>query len=176
MEFNEVILMRRTTRSYQPRQISVEDLDTLLMAAHMAPIAGGNYAMTHMTVVQNAELMEEIRRACLMKSPGKEEEYRDPFYGASTVIFFSAHGISKDFIEYSNIGCAIENMLLAATDLHLGSTYIWGCLRKLHKHPELIAKLQLPEGYEILSAVALGYPTEPLAERKPVENLSVNRI
>ncbi|MEL7563688.1 MAG: nitroreductase family protein [Dehalobacterium sp.] len=175
MEFNDVILMRRTTRSYEPHQISAEDLNTLLMAAHMAPIAGGDYTMTHMTVVQDAGLLNELRQACMMKLPGKEEHI-DAFYGAPTVIFFSARGISKDCIEYSNIGCAIENMLLAATDRHLGSTYLWGCLRKLRPHPELIGRLQLPEGYEILSAVAVGYPTDPLVKREPVEKISVNRI
>jgi nitroreductase len=175
MELSDAILMRRTTRSYEPRQISSEDLNTLLTAAHMAPIAGANYKMTHMTVVQDVKLLNDLRQTCMMKLQG-EEKYRDAFYGAPTVIFFSAHSISKDCIEYSNIGCAIENILLAATDLHLGSTYIWGCLRKLRKHPELIARLQLPEGYEILSAVAVGYPTEPLIRREPSENISVNRI
>lgn len=175
MEFNEVILLRRTTRSYEPRQISTEDLNTMLTVAHMAPIAGGDYTMTHMTVVQDAELLNELRQACMMKLPGKTE-YIDAFYGAPTVIFFSARGISNDYIEYSNIGCAIESILLAATDLRLGSTYVWGCLRKLRKYPELIAMLQLPEGYEILSAVAVGYPREPLEKREPVENISVNHI
>jgi len=169
MEFRDVVLMRRTTRSYTAKELGKEDLDALLLAAHMAPIAGADYTMTHMTVVQDRGLLEELRTACMMGT-------RDPFYGATTLIFFSGHGISKDFIEYSNIGCAIENVLLAATDLGLGSTYIWGCLRKLRQHPELIARLMLPEGYEILSAVAVGYPTEPLIAREPAQNLSVNRI
>jgi len=169
MEFNDVVLTRCTTRSYRPDQISKADLDTLLMAAHMAPIAGADYSMTHMTVVQDPALLKDLREACMMGT-------RDAFYGAQTLIFFSAHGISSDLIEYSNIGCAIENVLLAATNLGLGSTYIWGCLRKLRQHPELIERLQLPEGYDILSAVAVGYPTEPLALREPSLNLSVNTI
>ncbi|MCL1912532.1 MAG: nitroreductase family protein [Eubacteriaceae bacterium] len=174
MDFTDVILMRRTTRSYDSRQINEADLNSMLMAAHMAPIAGADYSKTHMTVVQDSRLLDEIRQACTMKS--KDAKPRDPLYGAPTVIFFSAHGVSKDYIEYSNIGCAIENVLLAATNLDLGSTYIWGCLRRLRQHTGLIEKLGMPNGYVILSAVAVGYPMEPLAQRSPAKNLSVDII
>ncbi|MDR2520259.1 MAG: nitroreductase family protein [Eubacteriaceae bacterium] len=175
MEFFDTVMSRRTTRSFEARQIEDKDLDALLLAAHMAPIAGANYAMTHMTVVQDTGLLEEIRFDCGAKPKG-QEKYIDSFYGAPTIIFFSANGVSSDYIEYSNIGCAIENILLAATSLGLGSAYIWGCLKKLRKHPETIEKLQLPDGYEILSAVAVGYPIEPLSQRNPADKISVNRI
>lgn len=175
MEFKDVLLTRRTTRRYLPEQIPDEMLDHVLQAAQTAPIAGADYTMTHITVVQNTDMMRALRESCTMKLPDSGEPV-DAFYGAPTVLFLSGHGISKDCIEYSNIGCAIENMLLAATDLGLGSTYIWGCLRKLRKHPEIIATLALPEGYVLLSGVALGYPAEPLAVRPVPGTIGVNRI
>ncbi|MCL2632407.1 MAG: nitroreductase family protein [Coriobacteriia bacterium] len=176
MQFNEVILRRRTTRSYLPDQIKPEDLKTILTAAHLAPIAGAEYTNTHLTVVQDQTLLDELREACMVRrSDG--EGLRDFFYGAPTVIFLSVNGISKDLIEYSNVACAIENMLLAATSLDLGSTYLWGVIqRQLKRQPDMIAKLQLPEGYELLSAVGLGYPTEPLVQREAIEYLSVNYL
>lgn len=175
MNFMDVLLTRRTTRSYLPQQISKSELDTLLLAAHMAPIAGAEYTNTHLTVLQNEAILSEVRSVC-GRVNAETGGTRDSFYGAPTIIFLSANGISNDKIEYSNIGCAIENMLLAATSLGLGSTYIWGCLRNLRKHPEVIARLQVPEGYEILSAVACGYPTTPLSLREPKEYLGVNYV
>ena len=73
MELSDAILMRRTTRSYEPRQISSEDLSPLLTAAHMAPIAGANYKMTHMTVVQDVKLLNDLRQTCMMKLQGEEK-------------------------------------------------------------------------------------------------------
>ena len=97
----------------------------------------------------------------------------DPFYGARTVIFVSATDVSDDHIEYCNAGCVIENMLLQAAALGLGGTYIWGCLRKLRASQAVVEKLGLPEGYEILSAMAVGYPAEQVEERDFVQKIQV---
>ena len=109
------------------------------------------------------EQMEKIRAACQLTR--KTGEKMDPLYGASTMFFVSSTDLSEDCIEFCNAGCLIENILLQATALDLGSTYIWGCLKKLKKNPEAVALLNIPEGYEILSAAVVGYPAEPLSER-----------
>ena len=90
------------------------------------------------------------------------------------MIIFSATDISDDHIEYCNAGCVIENMCLAAADLGLGSCYIWGALKKLRNRPEVVAKLNLPEGYEILSAFVCGYPKTPIEDRGPRENIAMD--
>ena len=134
----------------------------------MAPLAAGDVRTSHLTVVHGGQLMEEIRDACMFTR--KDGSHMDPLYGASTIIFFSAADISEDHIEYANAGCVIENMCLAATALGLGSCYIWGCLRKLRRHPELIQKLQLPDGFEILSAFVCGH-TDMEKQAKPEQDL-----
>ena len=100
----------------------------------------------------------------------------DALYGAQAMIFVSATDISEDHIEYCNTGCIIENILLEATALGLGSTYIWGCLKKLRKNEEVMKKLCLPQGYEILSAAVVGYPAKPLAPREISRKLSVTEL
>jgi len=67
-------------------------------------------------------------------------------------------------------------MILQATALNLGSTYIWGCLGKLRDNIELIQKMNIPAQYKILSALAIGYPTTPLEKREKKDKISVNRI
>ncbi|NLL81415.1 MAG: nitroreductase family protein [Tissierellia bacterium] len=175
MKFEDVLYSRRTTRQYLPKQIKEEDLQKLLDAAQTSPIGGGNYKKAHLTVVQDADLLNRIRQA--VGTPSKETgEKRDPLYGAPTLIFFSATDLSSSHVDYANAGCLIENILLQATALNLGSTYIWGCLKSLREHPELIKELNLPQGYEILSAVAVGYPAAPLERRDKIERISVNRV
>ena len=146
MDFKDILTLRRTTRSYLSEQISENQLQEILLAAQTAPLAAGDDQTTHLTVVQNLETMERIRQCCQLISR-KTNLPIDPFYGAPTVIFVSATDLSEDHIEYSNVACVIENMILAATNEGLGSTYIWGCLRKLRQDAEALKLLSIPEGY-----------------------------
>ena len=172
MDFEKVLRLRQTVRAYTDKKVSDEDLEQILQAAQMAPLAAGDDKTTHLTVVKDEALMEEIREVCMLTSK-KNGRKVDPFYGARTVIFVSATDVSDDHIEYCNAGCVIENMLLQAAALGLGGTYIWGCLRKLRASQAVVEKLGLPEGYEILSAMAVGYPAEQVEERDFVQKIQV---
>jgi nitroreductase len=175
MELEKVLHMRRSVRSFTQEQITEEELRKILAAAQTAPLAMGDEQTTHITVVQDTDVLNEIRGACALKSR-KTGEPLDAFYGAPTVVFLSATDISDDHIEYCNVACVIENILLQATALHLGSVYIWGCLRKLRANKNAMARLNLPQGYQILSAVAIGHPEKPLAYREAKEKIAVGRI
>ena len=172
MELEEILSLRKTCRAYTDESISEDELETILRAAQRAPLAAGDNKTTFLTVVRQGALLEEIRETCTLinKTTGVK---KDALYGAQTLILFSAADVSDDHIEYANAGCVIENMHLAATALGLGSTYIWGCLRKLRKNTELMEKLELPEGYELLSAFAVGHPAEPLAPREYAQNFGM---
>lgn len=175
MESEQVLHTRCTTRAYLPQQITDDELEQILDAAQTAPLAAGDDKTTHITVVQTPRLLEKIRQAAMLVSP-KTGKQVDPFYGASTLFFISAGDISEDHIEYCNAACIIENMMLQATALGLGSTYIWGCLRKLRSHSEVIEKLRLPEGYQILSAMAVGYPEKKLEVRERKSKIGCDRL
>jgi len=174
MDLNQALRLRCSTRSFLPEQITAGQLGQILDAAQLAPIAGGNYSMSHITVIQDQELLDEIRRACMMHR--KDGSAVDPLYGAPTLIMLSASGPSADHIEYCNVACAIENMALAATGLGLGSVYLWGYLKKLRKCPDVLKKLEIPEGYTPLSSIGVGYAKHPAIERKPEEKIKVNRL
>ena len=175
MDFEQVLALRQTTRKYTDQKVSDSDLEKILQAAQTAPLAAGDDKTTHLTLVKDPALMEEIRNACMLTSR-KTGEKIDALYGVQAIIFVSATDISEDHIEYSNTGCVIENILLQATALGLGSTYIWGCLKKLRKNEEVMKKLCLPQGYEILSAAVVGYPARPLTPRKISRKISVTEL
>lgn len=175
MEFEQVLYLRRTTRKYQSRQIQESELQKILAAAQTAPLAAGDDKTTHITVVQAADLLTCIREVTKTASR-KTGNVFDPFFGAPTIIFLSATDLSADCIEYANMGCIIENMILQATALNLGSTYIWGCLGKIRDNSELISKMNIPDQYKILSALAVGYPVAPLEKREKQNKISVSRI
>ncbi|MCL2883729.1 MAG: nitroreductase family protein [Coriobacteriia bacterium] len=175
MELDQALRLRQSTRSFTSEPITAAELQELLVAAQSAPLALGDHATTQITVVQSPGTLAVIKKACEMHS-AKTGAVRDPYYGAPLVIFVSATDISDDHIEYSNAACIIENIILQAAALGLGSVYIWGCLRKLRANPEALARLDLPEGYEVLSAVAVGHAAEPLAEREPTTRVAVKLV
>ena len=172
MEFINALKKRCSTRAFTDQRVSDEDVQMIINAAWNAPLALGDNKTSHLTVVRDPELMEEIRNTCMLKR--KDGTLIDPLFGATTMIFFSATDVSDDHIEYCNAGCVIENMCLAAADLGLGSCYIWGCLRKLRAKPEVLSKLNLPEGYEILSAFVCGYPVKEIQDREFKENIATD--
>jgi nitroreductase len=175
MEFEQALRFRRSTRRFAPEQLTEAELRKILLAGQAAPLASGDAPTTLITVVQRPEVLDEIKLACALRSK-RSDQPLDAFYGAPTAIFLSAADISDDHIEYCNVACVIENMILQAAALGLGSVYIWGCLRKLRAKGEALAKLELPPGYELLSALALGRPETPLAPAEPQEKMAVKII
>ena len=174
MELETVLALRRSTRRFTDRPVAAEDLETILRAAQRAPLAAGDDKTTHLTLVGPGETLEKLRRTCMLRR--RTGEKVDAFYGARALIVVSAADVSDDHIEYANAGCVIENMHLQATALGLGSCYIWGSLRKLRADGEALAAQELPEGYQVLSAQAVGYAAEPLVPRDYRDKMTVNRL
>ena len=167
--------MRKSTRAFKAEQISDEDLDIILGAGCAAPVGMGAYETIHLTVLQNQDLMDQITGAAV-KAFGKPD--LKPLYGAPTLVVVSSKKHSRiPNIEYANAACIIENMLLAATDLGLGSVFLWGFIDALNASPDILNKLDIPEGFIPVSGVALGYPVESITEVKELKKtISMNIV
>ena len=185
MEFEKLLRMRQSTRKYQDIQISEEQLQKIIDAGNRAPIGSNLYKDVHLTIVQDQKVLlklceaawkrfstkqkaEEIAGDTLDKSDNSPSEKRpNLFYGAPTVIFVSHR--KQDLqpgIEWANVTSVVDQMHLAATDLGLGSVYMWSALESMRMIPELdhAELLQLPEDFEPLIALAVGYPAKELEE------------
>lgn len=162
MELMKAIATRKSTRSYKQDQISDEDLKVILEAGEAAPVGMAAYNTVHLTVVQNADLLNEFTKTTqeVFNNPKM-----NPFYGAPTLIIVSGKPSEKaPSIEAHNAACIAENMALAATDLGLGSVYLLGFLFAINTKKELIDKLNLPDGFVPVAALSVGYPTVPLTD------------
>jgi len=162
---NEVlrnIKSRRSIRKYRNEQIKDEELEMILESAIYAP-TGGNDQPWHFTVVQNKELIDEMNKKCkkaMVEVPvdwiakmGKAENLHI-FYNAPTVIVV----LGKEDATSPLPDCcaAIQNMLLAAESIGIGSCWI-GLARFFFEDKENIKKLGVPEGYKPYYGVSLGY-------------------
>ncbi len=161
-EVLETIKSRRSIRKYRSEQIKNEELDMILEAAIYAP-TGHNDQPWHFTVIQNKELIDEMSvksKDAMAESPvnwmasmGRAENLH-LFYNAPTVIVVSG---KKDAVSPLVDCCAaIQNMLIAAESLDIGSCWV-GLVKFFFENPENVAKFNLPENYEPYYAVCLGY-------------------
>lgn len=175
----DIIASRRSHRAYENKQITEEQLQTLLQAAVQAPSAV-NGQPWHFTAVQNDALLTEINEACRETAMKMEESQRSPrfadpafhvFYHAPTVIFLSAapeNGWAK-----LDCGIAVQTIALAAESLGLGSV-ILGLPRMAFqsaKAEALREKLCFPQGHDFMIAIAIGTPADdkeahPVGENK----------
>ena len=57
---------------------------------------------------------------------------------------------------YSNAAIMAHNMALAATELGVGTCYIWGAIAAVSRNPEVLAELKLPEGFMPCCAMCFG--------------------
>ena len=176
----QLISSRRTHRAYKQTPLTQEQLDALLKAAVESPSAR-NMQPWHFTVVTNQELLNEVDAAMkeeLMKlDPSqRSERLKDSafhvFYHAPTVIFIS--GMPNFYYTPIDAGIAVENMALAAESMGLGSV-ILGMPKAAfagEKAPELRKKLDFPEGWDYVIAIAVGVPTDD----KPAHPVGENKI
>ena len=164
MNVLETISNRRSHRAYKADQIPEETLKQILTAGLESPSAR-NHQPWHFSVLQNAELIQEIHdEAARVMGKQGSPRFSDPdfqiFYHAPTVIFIFGE---KDF-SWTQVDCgiAVENMALAAEGLGIGSV-ILGLPKPAfmgEKAEKLKQKLQCPEGYDFVIALALGFATD----------------
>jgi nitroreductase len=161
----KIIKQRRSIRSYQAEQIQDEELQAVLEAGLYAPNAGGQ--AWHFTVVQNKALLGRLNLAAKesarqmgmehLKALGNNEKF-DCLYGAPTLIIVSGNERSPVPLD-ADCAAAVENMLIAAESLGIGSCWIFFVLMAFmsSQGDELRKELKIPEGYRPYDAAVFGY-------------------
>ena len=180
MDVLQTISNRRSHRVYKKDQLPEDVLSAILKAGLEAPSAR-NRQPWHFSVVQNAELIQEVHdeaarnRSAATGSPRFKDPEFQIFYYAPTVIFIFA---DKEFL-WSEVDCgiAVENMALAAEGLGVGSVILGLPLPAFQgdKADELKAKLECPEGYDFVIALSLGYATDT-KEAHDLREANISRI
>lgn len=184
----DAIAGRRSIRRFKDRPFSDEAINAILTAGTQAP-SGKNRQPWRFVVVKGEERAEMVRfmREGIAKAiaqgedPGSSEGSADVMAQAPVTIFvFNPDGMPPwltrsidqmftDVVNIQSIGAAIENMLLAAQDLGLGS--LWIC-DVYYAYEELCS--WLGESGQMIAAVAFGYADEsPEARpRRPVSEVA----
>jgi len=175
------IFKRRSIRAFQDAAVPRPYIEQIVSAGHYAA-SGLNRQPWHFTVCEKQTLLDMIAGEARleMERAGKTAgtKYEDPdyqnFYHAPTVIFISGKGGQLAKADCAN---AAQNMCLAATSLGLGSCYIASFMSAmLGPYGETFKKLlEIPEGYDPVFAVAIGYAAGEWPEA-PARFMHVNYI
>lgn len=160
-----VISTRRSIRKYKEEQIKDTELQEILNSALYAPNAV-NQQKWHFTVIQNKDMlgrMVNIIKENIISSQNEflskraSEPGYSTFYNAPTVILIS--GDEKAMQIQIDCGLAAENIVLSAESLNIGSCIIAssGFLFMSQKGIDLKKELGIPDGYNHICTIALGY-------------------
>ena len=153
-EILENIFNRRSVKKYNDKEVSNDDLQTIVKAGLYAP-SGRNMQSAIMVVVKNKELLDKLRRLN-QTSVGNEYTF-DPFYGAKAVIIVLADKKCPTYVYDGSL--VMENLMLAAESLGISSCWIHRAkeMFETQQGKELLKQLGVEGDYEGIGNCILGY-------------------
>ena len=164
--FFDVVRSQRGVRFYRPDPVSQEDVDRILRAAVRAPSAANRQPWVFIVIRDR-----EVKRSIGELYPKRTSQGRPPPASGHfsreieqvPVIIVACVDISDrpngfDFPRAASIYPAVQNLLLAAAALGLGTRLTIPFQDSPAKLTELLG---IPEGYAMAALIPLGYPAEP---------------
>lgn len=177
----ETIKNRRSVRRYKSEQIKNTELEAIIETG-MYAATGHNDQPWHFTVIQNKELLDYIStktKKYMLESNTDwivsmaQNEKLHVFYNAPTVIIVS--GKNGAYSPLTDCSAAIQNMMVAAESLNIGSVWV-GLVSYFLEHSEEVSKLNIPEFYTPYYALCLGYKDLSKPMRVPERRRDVINI
>ena len=164
METDEAIRTRRSVREFTRDPVTDQELDRLLEAARWAPSGLNNQPWRFMKIT-DAELIEKLSMMT---------RYRGVVAGAGALIavFLDAGSMYDRTKDLMSAGAAIQNILLEAQDMGLGSCWLGEILTR---SDSVKSELAVPDDLEFVALIALGRPVERerVGVRHPLSELVV---
>lgn len=182
---------RKSIRKYKPNPISEEDLRTILEAGRVAPSAKNRqpWEFIVFTGTPKDEVLAQMEKGIekQKKSLFMPKKFKQGMASADNTLrimreapviilvlnirhgnpylpVFAGKRVSE-ILDTLSIGAAIENMLLAATQLGIGSLWIGNTV---YAHKEITS--YLGTRHQLAGAIALGYANET-PEGRPKKSL-----
>jgi nitroreductase len=157
MEFHDVIRARTSVRQYSDKSVDEDKITYILECARLAP-SWANKQCWRFIIIKNKETIEQISKTSLINRWLKT---------APVVIVACADptdsGTNNSLDYYTvDVSIAFEHVVLAATDVGLGTCWIGGFNEE--KVKEL---LEIPKRIRVVALTPLGYPVDTIgfAER-----------
>jgi nitroreductase len=162
----DIIARRVSCRAYRPDPVPQEHLMQMLEAARLAPSACNNQPW-RFAVVRDVELRRRIVSEGFLPGIKMDWALEAPVHvaiGMETSFLTHRIGAAVSGVDYPwvDIGIAGEHLVLAATELGLGTCWI-GWIK-----PRAVARIVgWPRSVKSAAVIAVGYPRDPEANEPP---------
>src|SRR5665647_640557 len=159
MDVFEAIQERRSIRSYQDKPVEREKMERILEAGRLAPSAK-NVESWHFITVTDAE-----KRKALSGGTWAKFLTQSPL----VIVACGDKKASPDWYAI-DVALALENMVLTAVNEGLGT-----CCVGSFNEKEIKNALKIPENFEVLVMLAVGYPGDHIDLSSKLLNIVQNR-
>lgn len=150
MELFDVIKIRKSVRKYNDKPVDKEKLEQVLMAAQLAP-SWRNGQCWKFIVVTDPKKKKALVRCTSM--------FNQSWLGTEPAIIVACGDPKRSGLRNEqpyfmvDVAIALEHLVLAATDLGLGTCWIGG-----FDEDEVKELLHIPGQYRVVAMTPLGYP------------------
>jgi nitroreductase len=156
MEWNELVVKRRSVRKYKSTPITDDQIFKALEAARVAPSAMHKQPW-HFIVIKDEKIKKEIAG-------------RQGFAAQAPVIIVALGNIEESPNWWqNNVGIAFEHLILAAADQGLGTCWMGSMARDA----EIKNILNIPDKMRVVAITPIGVPDEVSApkQRKSLDEI-----
>ena len=165
MEMLDYIKSRRSIRKYSDKPLKEEDIKKICEAGSWAASAKGLQSPL-IVAITNKELITKLSK---MNAAIMDASF-DPFFGAPCVIIVFADTNIGTYIYDGSL--VMGNMMLEAHSLGLGSCWIHRAKQMFESEEgkELLKEFNIPEYYEGIANLIVGYPLEERIGKERKDN------
>jgi len=156
----DVIKERRSIRKYEEREVPDEVLNSLLETAGWSP-SWANTQCWELIVVKDMAVKEGLKETIFPKNPATNAITQAPVLLALCGKLKSS-GFYKDIVTTKfgdwfmfDLGLFTQTLCLAARNIGLGTVIVG-----LFDHDKAKNIVKVPEGYELVVLIPLGYPAK----------------
>jgi nitroreductase len=159
-EFISIIKERRSVRNFENKTISNELLNKVLESVQWAP-SWANTQCWELVVVNEQSIKEKLQETLSPKNPATKAITSAPVVlaicGKLKVSGYYKDQVVTKFGEWFmfDLGLATQNLCLTAHHLGLGTVIVG-----LFDHDKAKTILKIPDGYELMVLIPIGYPAK----------------
>jgi nitroreductase len=159
-DLRQTIMERRSIRKYEEKDLPDPMLQRILEAVQWAP-SWANTQVWEVIVVRDTAIKEKLQQTMAPKNPATKAIVLAP-----VVLTLCAKTKSSGYYDGQvttkfgdwfmfDLGLATQNICLTAHDLGLGTVIVG-----LFDHDKAAALLNVPDGYECVAMIPVGFPAK----------------